>query len=217
MPRLPLGSTSHDCHSLIPCGLASLFHFFCLSSLHSQIINLAQSTSASSLLPSAFYDLSRCSPSETTAGLFSSTSSERQRLSNRDLMNLLKGKEHASRFLSTFIVNNLEGRGSSLDCVYREETDPAKKRNCQAAFEATTFETLRDLNGVVCHRTSDPLLAIMDTDLMHNKDDLSVRPTSAYRPCEYCRSEYGSVVDVAREKLWQKLPTWFGVDPQCWS
>lgn len=132
-------------------------------------------------------------------------------------MDLLKGKEHASRFLSTFIVNELEGREPTPNCVYRMVQEPSRRRNCQAAFEAITFEILRDVNGVVCQRSSDPLFAIVDAELMQTRDDPSARQTPGLRVCEYCRLEFGSVVDIAREEFWQKLPVWFGVDPQGWA
>ncbi|KAG6865204.1 hypothetical protein C0991_004513 [Blastosporella zonata] len=154
------------------------------------IINLARAANALELLPAAFYDLSR----------------------NSDLLNLLRGKEHSSRFLSTFIVNELEGREPSMPCVHRMELDAARRRVCQSAFEAITFEILRDINGTVCQRSSDPLFAIMDAELMQTREDPLGRPNSVLRACEFCRSEFGVAVDAARENFWQRLPIWFGVD-----
>ncbi|KAG5643446.1 hypothetical protein DXG03_000919 [Asterophora parasitica] len=129
-----------------------------------------------------------------------------------DLLNLLRGKEHGSRFLSTFIVNELEGREPSTSCIYRMEPDGARRRICQAAFEAITFEILRDINGTVCQHNSDPLFAIMDSELMQTREDLLGRAHPSLRACEYCRSEFGAAVDHAREDFWQRLPLWFGVD-----
>jgi len=136
-------------------------------------------------------------------------------LSQDDLFNLLKGREHASRFLSTFIVNFLEGRLPSQSCVYRRHPDAPIRRACQAAFEAITFEMLRDANGVVCQRSTDPLFAIMDTELMQARGD--GRQAMNMRPCEYCRADYGSVVDAAREEFWGLLPEWFGIGLTNWG
>ncbi|KAF7361926.1 hypothetical protein MVEN_00537600 [Mycena venus] len=131
-----------------------------------------------------------------------------------DLMNLLKGREHASRFLSTFIVNELEGRAPSVACVHGGDEDPGQRRACQAAFESITFEILRDVNGIT-HRSSDPLFAIVDAELMQTRDDAN----SILRACEFCRVEFGAAVDQAREGFWNKMPSWFGVDldPGVWS
>lgn len=133
-------------------------------------------------------------------------------------MNVLRGKEHASRFLSTFIVNHLEGRDLSVNCVYRSENEAeiTARRPCQASFEAITFEILRDVNGVVFHRTTDPLFAMMDADLMQTRNGPSGRIHVAFRACEPCRLEFSAAVDAAREELWLHLPGWFSVDLESW-
>jgi hypothetical protein len=184
-----------------------------LNMFHSMVINLARAIDSPELIPAALYDLARFSPSDAAAGYICPKTSETHQLSHDDLMNLLKGREHASRFLSTFIVNELEGREPVASCIYQMEADPSRRRICQAAFEAITFELLRD-NGVACNRSSDPLYAISDAEVMQTRDNAQ---NSVYRACEYCRSEFGSVVDAAREDFWQMLPHWFGVDLQTWN
>ncbi|KAJ7647368.1 hypothetical protein FB45DRAFT_893265 [Roridomyces roridus] len=178
------------------------------------VINLAREINAPEILPSAYYDLSRNVVSETTEG-FTDSDNVVHRLAADDLMNLLKGREHGSRFLSTFIVNELEGREPSAGCVHNREEDMAQRRACQAAFESITFEILRDVNGVT-HRSSDPLFAIVDAELMQTRDD---GHGSILRACESCRGEFGAAVDQAREEFWSKLPGWFGVDleVELWS
>ncbi|KAF8160612.1 hypothetical protein B0H34DRAFT_745968 [Crassisporium funariophilum] len=184
------------------------------------VINLAREVGALELLPSAFYDLSRSNASEIATGYLPpgcSQRSETHLLSERELMNALKGREHASRFLSTFVVNELESRECSPNCLHRNERDPFRKRICQATFEATTFEILRDVNGVVFHRSSDPLFAIMDADLMQNRNESSnARLNLLHRACEPCRQEFTASVDAARDEMWRKLPAWFGVDLPSW-
>ncbi|KAG6844620.1 hypothetical protein H0H87_005477 [Tephrocybe sp. NHM501043] len=181
------------------------------------IINLARATNALELLPSAFYDLSRSSPSACAGGYTCPLTSTIHQLSDADLLNLLRGKEHSSRFLSTFIVNELEGREPSMPCIHRMELDAARRRVCQSAFEAITFEILRDINGTICQRSSDPLFAIMDAELMQTREDPLGRPNSVLRACEFCRSEFGTAVDAAREDFWQRLPIWFGMDTGVWG
>jgi hypothetical protein len=182
------------------------------------VIELARDVNATELLPSAFYDLSRCPPSQAAIGCPSPTTSETHRLSESDLLNVLRGREHASRFLSTFIVNELEGREPSEWCLHRQKEQVRDRHNCQVAFEAITFEILRDVNGVVCNRNSDPLYAIQDAELMQTRDDLpGTEDGATYRACEACRSEFGAVVDMARVEFWRKLPQWYGVEVSNWG
>jgi hypothetical protein len=180
------------------------------------IINLARATNTPELLPSAFYDLCRCAPSDIASGYTCPRTSVLHLLSVTDLMNILKGKEHASRYLSTFVVNELEGRQPSAACIYKDEKDPIRRRTCQAAFEAITFEILRDVNGVVCHRSSDPLFAIVDAELMQTREEASSTTGVSLRACEQCRAEFATIVDAVREEFWNKLPFWFGLDVPNW-
>ncbi|TRM69285.1 hypothetical protein BD626DRAFT_473562 [Schizophyllum amplum] len=175
-------------------------------------INLARAIGAIDQLPSAFYDLSRAAPSDVAAGYTCSTTGKMYHLSNDDLMELLKGREHASRFLSTFIVRYLEGREPSHGCAFREHIDPVQRRACQAAFEAVTFDILRDVNGVVVHRSSDPLFAMLDADLMQGRADLV-----SFRTCDACHEEFGLVVDAARDEFWRIMPKWFGLEVPGWD
>ncbi|KAF9526523.1 hypothetical protein CPB83DRAFT_876800 [Crepidotus variabilis] len=172
------------------------------------------------LLPAAFYDLCRSSASDIATGFTfnnSSGASEDHMLSDEDLLNALRGREHASRFLSTFVVGELEGRETSPSCIYKNDLDPLRKRICEATFEATTFEVLRDVNGVVFNRSSDPLFAIMDADLMQGRGDgSSGRLRPIHRACEPCRLEFAGVVDSAREEMWRKIPSWFGLNIPNW-
>jgi len=183
------------------------------------VINLARDINAPELLPSAFYDLSRASPSEIATGYIPAElidGFEVQILSDDDLLSTLKGREQTSRFFSTFVVNELEYRDRSASCLHRNEQDPLRRRICIATFERITFEILRDANGVVYHRTSDPLFAIMDAELMQNRNELENSRLDLHRACEPCRVEFAATVDNAREELWSKLPVWFNVELPLW-
>ncbi|EGO00240.1 hypothetical protein SERLA73DRAFT_180716 [Serpula lacrymans var. lacrymans S7.3] len=183
-----------------------------------EIILLAREIDAPALLPSAMYDLSRYTPSQAALGCTSSQTGAILRLGDDDLLNMLRGREHASRFFSTFIVNELEGREPSLWCLHRKEEKPIDRRACQIAFETITFELLRDVNGVVNNRTSDPLYAISDAELLQTKEDMPGGDNvPTMRTCEPCRSEFGTVVDTAKEEFWRKLPVWFCVDVPTWG
>ncbi|KAJ8457274.1 hypothetical protein ONZ45_g18377 [Pleurotus djamor] len=185
------------------------------------VINLARMAGAPELLPSAFYDLSRYSPSAAAAGYMCPTSRNTQLalLSPEDLMRLLRGREHASRYLSTFVVNHLEGRPASQNCAYsaRDST----QRSCQAAFEAITFELLLKINSAGDDiRLSDPLYMIRDLEAMLNRNFVTggEHPT-IYRACENCRDDFRQLTDSIRANIWTSLPRWFGVDDETsdWS
>ncbi|KAG5638637.1 hypothetical protein H0H81_011356 [Sphagnurus paluster] len=179
------------------------------------VINLARTVNAPELLPVAFYDLSRSPPSTCAAGyiLPHASSPKAQHLCDADLLALLRGKEHASRFLSTFIVSELEGRPPSASCAYLTGVgaDHGRRRMCQSAFEMVTFEVLRDARG----RSSDPLSAIMEAELMQTRGEGPV--VLGMRACEWCRAEFGAAVDSAREEFWARMPEWFGVDVGVWG
>jgi hypothetical protein len=163
------------------------------------------------------YDLTRSTPSEAAIGFVSPFTGMNIRLEYADLLTVLKGREQASRFFSTFIVNNLEGRQPSRWCLCRKDGHPVNKRTCQIAFEAITFELLRDINGIISNRTSDPLYAMTEAEQMQIRDDLLNSEVSPMKTCEHCRVEFGAVVDAAKEDFWKKLPKWFDIDVSPWG
>ncbi|KAJ3986602.1 hypothetical protein F5890DRAFT_1578465 [Lentinula detonsa] len=169
------------------------------------IINLARSVDAPELLPSAFYDLSRSPISHTAAGYIAPGTLDCHRLSDEDLINLLKGREDASRFLSTFLVNHLEGRKPSSNCIYMQVGNQSRRRFCQLAFENVFCDLLRATNSLVCDRSCDPLFAIMDGEMIYERGD-----GRFLRPCEFCRAEFRAEVEAARDEFWHSLPEWFG-------
>ncbi|KAG2150827.1 hypothetical protein DEU56DRAFT_778683 [Suillus clintonianus] len=182
-----------------------------------EIINLAREIDYPPLLPSAMYDLSRSTPSEAAIGFVSPFTGKNVRLEHADLLSMLKGREQASRFFSTFIVNNLEGRQPSQWCLRRKDSHTVNKRTCQIAFEAITFELLRDINGIISNRTSDPLYAMSEAEQMQMREDLLNSEVSPMKTCEHCRVEFGAVVDTAKEDFWKKLPKWFDIDVSPWG
>ncbi|KAI0342033.1 hypothetical protein BDW22DRAFT_228337 [Trametopsis cervina] len=181
------------------------------------IVELAREVNAPELLPSAFYDLSRYLPSQLSAGHTDPNTGIVRYLSTDDMFKVFRGKEQAARYFSTFIVKELEGRTPSQWCHNRAETQPARKRRCQVAYEAVTYTLLRDVNGLVLNRNSDPLYAISDSLLMQTREDTpGTNNRAALRSCEACRLEYAAVVEIIREEFWRKLPEWFELDVPNW-
>jgi hypothetical protein len=134
----------------------------------------------------------------------------------QDLVSALKGKESASRFLSSFIVNEMEGRDVSEFCAKKAEGGSGRS-GCRIAFESITFELLRDIHGTVCNRNSDPLFAISESLAMQLRCEASGTGNKDARNCEYCRLELAATVKAACEALWARLPVWFDVTVANWS
>ena len=186
--------------------------------LDSLIIDLARQIDAPELLPSAFYDLSRFLPSQLSAGYTDHDTGSVHCLTHEDLFKVFRGKEQAARYFSTFIVKELEGRTPSEFCHNRNELQPARKRRCQVAYEAVTYALIRDVNGLVINRNSDPLYAISDSLLMQTRDDVpGTDNRSTIRACEACRLEYAAIVEAIREEFWRRLPEWFELEVPNWG
>ncbi|OAX44146.1 hypothetical protein K503DRAFT_861722 [Rhizopogon vinicolor AM-OR11-026] len=175
-----------------------------------QIIRLAREIDYPPLLPSAMYDLSRITPRQVALGVESPITDRCTGLTYTDLLTVLKGRERASRFLSTFILNELEGRQPSRSCLHRKDT-------CRIAFEAIMFELLRDIGGIISNLTSDPLYAMSEAEKMHICDDPLGSETPSMKPCEPCRREFAMTVDAARVQFWGKLPEWFDIEVSTWG
>lgn len=182
------------------------------------IITLARDIDAPQLLPSAFYDLSRYLPSQLTTDHIDPDTGRTYSLSNTELFRVYRGKEQAARYFSTFIVKELESRTPSQFCHNRDESLPARKRRCQIAFEAITYALIRDVNGLVLNRNSDPLFAIADSLLMQTKEDApGTENKAATRACEACRMEFSAAIENVRNEFWSKLPEWFELDVPNWG
>lgn len=171
----------------------------------SAIINLARRADVPELLPAAFYDLSRQPPSVCAVGFSDVNDCTHYRLSPSDLVLLFQGREAASRFLSTFIVQALEARGPSPHCLNAHPGAGASRvQRCVQAFQRIAQEIV---NATICGYAADPLFIL--------KEVLQTRAGPGelrFRPCVSCAAELERVVEGARQILWDRLPMWFGVE-----
>lgn len=179
-------------------------------------MNLAREVDAPELLPSAFYELCRLLPSVVATGYTDPFDLKCYRLTASDLVLLLQGREAASRFFSTFIVNELENRRASDICFNRRQEDPAKRRLCTGAFQLITFELLQDVNGLITGCTADPLFAMQEV-LNLQADPGTPDTRNMFRACDACRQELVVSVHSARNKFWDSLPEWFGIEVTNWG
>ncbi|KAI0030768.1 hypothetical protein K488DRAFT_53477 [Vararia minispora EC-137] len=161
------------------------------------IINLARLASAPTLLPAAFYDLSRQPPSVSAAGFSDIEAGAFHRLSPADLVSLFQGRESASRFLSTFIVQVLEVRVPGSTC--------AAPQSCAQVFEHMAQEVVCDVGGVMC----DPLRVMARILALPASDG---EGPAMLMLCASCAEGLEEDVQGGREMLWDSLPSWFGVE-----
>lgn len=138
------------------------------------------------------------------------------RLTSSDLVVLLQGREAASRFFSAFIVKELENRRGSETCLNRRHLDPALRRLCTGAFQLIAFELLQDVNGLVTGRAADPLFAMQEV-LNLQADPGTLESRNMFRACDSCRRELVVSVHAARNRFWDSLPEWFGVEVTQWG
>lgn len=178
-------------------------------------MNLAREVDAAELIPAAFYDLCRLLPSVVAMGYTDPFDSTCHRLTSRDLVLLLQGREAASRFFSTFVVNELENRRASKSCFNRRQQDPAQRRLCMDAFELITFELLQDV-GLITGRSADPLFAMQEV-LNLQADPGTPEARNLFRACDHCREELAVSVHAARKRFWDRLPEWFGIEVTKWG
>jgi hypothetical protein len=182
----------------------------------SAIVNLAREVDAIELIPAAFYDLCRLLPSVVATGYTDPFDMTCHHLTSSDLVLLLQGREAASRFFSTFIVNQLENRRASETCFNRRQVDPAQRRLCTGAFQLITFELLQDVNGLVTGRIADPLFAMQEV-LNLQAHPGTPESRNMFRACDSCRHELAVSVHAARNKFWDSLPEWFGIEVAQWG
>jgi hypothetical protein len=179
-------------------------------------VNLAREVEAPELMPAAFYELCRLLPSVVATGYNDPFDQKCHRLAADDLVRLLRGREAASRFFSTFIVQVLENRRASDMCFNRHQPDPAMRDLCTWAFQLIMFELLQDVNGVITGCTADPLFAMQEV-LNLQADPGTPDERNMFRACDACREELVRSVHSERKKFWDSLPGWFGVEVASWG
>ena len=179
-------------------------------------MNIAREVEAPELLPAAFYELCRLLPSVVATGYTDPFDQKCHRLTADDLVLLLQGREAASRFFSTFIVDALENRRVSDICFNRRQPDPAMRHLCTGAFQLITYELLQDVNGVIKGCTADPLFAMQEV-LNLQADPGTPDERNMFRACDACREELVRSVHSARNRFWDSLPEWFGVEVTSWG
>jgi hypothetical protein len=193
------------------------------------VINLARELSLDHLLPAAFFDLCRYGPSKIAAGSSAQTSgskdkgngsnsafpkriTEASRLSDIDLCAALRGRESAQRFIASFIDEHLANRGVAEACLNKDGSEDSS-RECRESFYFIMLNVMRSVGGIACGRDADPLFTLLQAAEMLERTDFSDGVTTCgLKLCRACKEDFHLVVQHAREKVWDSIPRWFGLD-----
>ena len=174
------------------------------------IINLARELSLPSLLPPAFYDLSRYSPSQILRVSLEGPGCSRESLPGTDLMLVFRGMEAGQRYVSSFIAEELENRAPAPWCRHIHDS---QSHICRDSIATVTYESLRHMSGVMAGRERDPLFTlqcIVDMQSRETGTDVAEKVTA--RSCEMCRADLRMATERARQAVWENIPDWFGLD-----
>jgi hypothetical protein len=194
------------------------------------VINLAHELGLESILPSAFYDLSRYGPSKITTGVpvtspvfpissiahlspnsdsdFDSFSAVH--LSHILLCRTLRGRESAQEFISTFVDKELTVRPISAGCTNSHDH---AGRFCRESFYFIKLNVLRSVGGIASGRDGDPLFTLLQAvDMLSRTDFSDGVKQCGLKMCNSCKIDFASAVGRAREEVWASIPAGFGLE-----
>lgn len=191
-------------------------------------IELAVELGLDSILPAAFYDLSRYGPSKIMMGAPTlpavsycpegSTTPKQSsrialRLSQEQLYNTLVGRESAQQFIANFVAKELKDRAVASDCFNK---DKATVRRCSESFYFILLNILRSVGGIACGRDGDPLFTLLQaTDMLSRTDFSDGEKQCGLKLCDACKSDFSGAAERAREEVWMRIPSWFKLKPWC--
>ncbi|KZP14391.1 hypothetical protein FIBSPDRAFT_912810 [Athelia psychrophila] len=174
------------------------------------VIHLALELGLESLLPAAFYDLSRYGPSKIYLGAAPSPGTHLHlsqakppsvatplvRLSAAHFCQTLLGREMAQAHLAAFIEHELTDRPAARDC----------------SFYFIRLNILRAVGGIACGRDGDPLYTLLQAlEMLSRTDFTDGVQQCGLKMCHVCKADFAGAVGRAREEVWGMIPGWFGL------
>jgi hypothetical protein len=167
------------------------------------LINLAREVDAPSLLPSAFYDLSRLS----FVQIFESNDDESVSLSMVDMQRLCIGKEAMQHTITTLIRNM--GSGNHIRQQGTATSSHFRKSMClSAAACRKDFMELVDL--ATQHYLFDRERGCGDP--LYVAEELGQLKSAEFSECKGCAKLLESWAARERERMWKMIPHWFRLD-----
>lgn len=190
------------------------------------VIELALEMSIPSILPSAFYDLSRYGPSKIFAGatylprafdvIVSKNSGippflQSVTLPHDMIVRTFRGRETAQRYLADFVARELDCREPCAQCANRGDKDYPSGA-CHDSFYFIKLNVLRSVGGIATGRDADPLFSFVQATEMLTRTDFSDgQRQCGLNICYPCKLDFAACVSKARKEVWDLLPFWFGL------
>ncbi|KAI0268311.1 hypothetical protein BC834DRAFT_923355 [Gloeopeniophorella convolvens] len=192
--RMSVASDGHyDPRHEIPCPI--------------HVVNLARELNVGSILPAAFYDLSRYGTSKTASGTepLAHLETAPVMLSHDDLVVTFRGREALQRSVATFLNEHVKNRAPAAECVGGQA--------CRDAFYFITLNTLRAVGGIAAGRDGDPLFTLGQMiDMLHHTEWVDGQYLRGLPLCGKCREDFIPVVHAGRQAIWDQIPEWFGLE-----
>lgn len=171
------------------------------------MINLAREIDAPSLLPSAFYDISRLSFEK----IFETNNDESLslvRLSMADMQRLCLGKEAMQHTITTLIRNMGVGNYIRQHSTAHSHFRKASSMCLSAAACRKDFMELVDL--ATQHYLFDRERG--HGDPLYVAEELGQLKSAEFSECKACAKLLESWATREREKIWKMIPHWFRLD-----
>lgn len=184
------------------------------------VINLAREVDAPSLLPSAFYDLSRYSysqifePTEEDSPLYTPTTSPYSSLCMADVQRLSLGKESAQHVITSLI----QAMGSSQYVRHHHQSHASHMTHIRkpsaggicvsAAACRKDFSELVDL--ATQHYLFDRERGFCDP--LYVAEELGQLKSAEFSECKACARSLEVWALREREKVWKLVPMWFRLE-----
>jgi hypothetical protein len=176
-------------------------------------------------LPSAFYDLSRYGPKKIVSGTAapsplnfgnpqssSSCEGDMAQLSTQDTIQILSGREHGQRYMTSFVERTLINPSISAHCINK---DLNHSQVCRQSFYFVMLNTLRAIGGIAFGRDADPLFTLSQTEGMLDRTDFSdgtdPKVSCGLNICPACKADFRITIRRARADVWRLIPHWFGL------
>ncbi|KAG6886212.1 hypothetical protein C0993_010774 [Termitomyces sp. T159_Od127] len=176
------------------------------------VISLAREVDAPSLLPAAFYDLSRYA----FGHIFEQTEEDKtyrplppvpSTLSNADLERLCLGKEASQNAITSLITAM-----GSTQSVRSTQLNPTHSRKAAVCVSAAACR--KDFSELVTLATQHYLFDRERGcyDPLYVAEELGQLKSAEFSECKACAKSLEAWAAREREKIWKSIPMWFRLD-----
>ncbi|KAG9223994.1 hypothetical protein CCMSSC00406_0004390 [Pleurotus cornucopiae] len=189
------------------------------------VISLAREVDAPSLLPSAFYDLSRYSfsqifePSEDEPLYHPQSSTYPPTLSNQDIQRLSLGKEASQQAITTLI----QAMGQSQYFRHPMHLATAQMHSRSKSGSLSSSPGIC-VSAAACRKDFSELVDLATqhylfdrekgcSDPLYVAEELGQLKSAEFSECKACARSLENWAARERERIWKMVPTWFRLEP----